>query len=88
MPSENKGAERSNSLDLSFPLRGIRQIRDRSENRMRFSERSSNLDVRDGFPQRVEKTLVFSYSRKRKIEEGSPIEDRAPLFDLSFRRLP
>ena len=27
-------------------LRGIRQIRDRSENRMRFSERSSNLDVR------------------------------------------
>ena len=58
---QKKRAERPNSLDLSFPtarhanlmngfagacLRGIRQIRDRSENRMRFSERSSNLDVR------------------------------------------
>ena len=28
-------------LDLSFPLRGIRQIRDRSEKSMLFSERSS-----------------------------------------------
>ena len=46
---EETRRKRPNSLDLSFPLRGIRQIRDRSENRMRFSERSSNLDVRHVF---------------------------------------
>ena len=43
-PDQRSGPVRNEKnaiLDLSFPLRGIRQIRDRSEKSMLFSERSS-----------------------------------------------
>ena len=47
----------------SFALRAIRQIRDRSENRMRFSERSSIFLFPEG------KIFDFSFPGKKKIPE-------------------